>query len=159
MNDYIVIKTLTGSKPKKQIIKESLVKSNKLSVLSNGYMYGLLPIEINHVVRLISLGSLGRLKIELKNHLGTLIFLNGSGKDLSGELRLLTKEHRKKYFEKSLSIAIFNNNKNAQANRENVNNELRKQKLTAAVFDIDLHDFKDVSFVIQSLLLSNLYSA
>jgi len=156
-NDYIAIKSLTGAKPSKQIIKESLIKKNNLSVLSNGYMYGLLPVSGDHVVRLISLGSLGNLKVELKNHLGTVILLDGAGKQMVEELNLLMSNQRSKYFENGLSIAIFNTANKSQLNREMVNNELRKQKLKAAVLDIDLHSFKDISLVIQSLLLSKLY--
>jgi len=159
INDYIAIKTLTGSKPSKQIIKESLAASNNLSVLSNGYMYGSLAIDSKLNIQLISIASLGALRIELKQHFGAVLLLDGLNVHPVKELKSLLAKYPKSFFEGSLSIGVFNTKKNNPAKKMDINNELRRIKLNAAVFDIELLDYRDLSLLIQSMLLTKLHSA
>jgi hypothetical protein len=156
-----IIKLMSGTSTLKQATRNRETNQTQNSKSAKPITYAELNLDSGETVHLIEVEHLFQLN-QIKRHwtsksLGVILFVDLLAEEPLEKMQRALRDYTNYFKEISVSIGVVNNDKTTELNLKSINQLLNKLKYKIAVFDVDANNFSEVSLLVQSMIISNLY--
>ena len=155
------IKLMSGTSRLKRTAAAQVVNDNQNSSSTRPIKYAELNMDSGETVHLIEINHLFQMNL-IKRYwtnksLGIILFIDLGAENPLVEIEKTLSDYANYFKGLSISIGVINNDNMTDLNLNSVNQHLDKLKYNVAVFDVDTTNYSEISLLVQSMLISNLY--
>ncbi len=156
-----VIKLMSGAPRLKRTAAAQIVNNDQNTSSTKPIKYAELNMDSGETVHLIEINHLFQMSL-IKRHwasksLGVILFVDLAVTTPLEAMKKTLTDFASYFKDLSISIGVINNDNITDFNLSSVNQHLNKLQYNVAVFDIDTSNYSEISLLVQSMLISNLY--
>jgi hypothetical protein len=158
-----VIKLMSKSGKLIELMTPEAISQTQKSLQKESINYTELKLDSGENIHLIEVRNLFQMDLVnqywVKKCLGIILLLDLSKDNAIEALEATLSEYAFHFKDLSISVGVLNNDNTTKLNLNSVNKHLNKLKYHFAVFDVDPNNYSEISLLVQSMLISNLYGA